>query len=183
MNGHPREDALLVRVRRPRPSDGHAVGELARRAESPEPGGQHALPPLVRHFADTSLVAEIEGRLVGFVGGYRPPTNLPSLLIWQIDVEPALHQQGLGTALLHALIQCPACAGVEYVEATVGSSNVAAKRLFEGFARDLDATSELVVDSSSNLLESTQHEREDLLRIGPICIEYAMKLERPHETL
>jgi L-2,4-diaminobutyric acid acetyltransferase len=174
---------LLVRVRRPRPSDGNAVWELVRRAESLERGGQHALPPLVQHFADTSLVAEVEGRLVGFVGGYRPPTNRPSLFIWQIDVEPALHRQGLGTALLHALIQCPGCAGVEYLEATVGSSNLAAKRLFEGFARDLDATCELIADSSSNLLESMQHKREDLLRIGPIRIEYAMKLERPHETL
>jgi L-2,4-diaminobutyric acid acetyltransferase len=141
------------------------------------------LPPLVQHFADTSLVAEVEGRLVGFVGGYRPPTNRPSLFVWQIDVEPALHRQGLGTALLHALIQCPGCAGVEYLEATVGSSNLAARRLFEGFARDLDATCELIADSSSNLLESMQHKREDLLRIGPIRIEYAMKLERPHETL
>jgi L-2,4-diaminobutyric acid acetyltransferase len=137
----------------------------------------------MQHFADTSLVAEVEGRLVGFVGGYRAPTNRPSLLIWQIDVEPALHRQGLGTALLHALVQRPGCAGVEYLEATVGASNLAAKRLFEGFARDLDATCELIADSSSNLLESMQHKREDLLRIGPIRIEYAMKLERPHETL
>jgi L-2,4-diaminobutyric acid acetyltransferase len=137
----------------------------------------------VQHFADTSLVAEVEGRLVGFIGGYRPPTNLPSLFIWQIDVEPALHRRGLGTALLHALIQCPGCAGVEYLEATVDSSNQAAKRLFEGFARDLDASCELIADSSSSLLESMQHKGEDLLRIGPIRIEHAMRLERPHETL
>jgi hypothetical protein len=33
-------------------------------------------------------------------------------------------------------------------------------------------------------LESMRHEPEDiLLRIGPIRIEHAMRLERPHETL
>jgi len=103
--------------------------------------------------------------------------------IWQIDVETSLHRQGLGTALLHALIQCPGCAGVAYLEATVGSSNLAAKRLFGRFARDVDATCELVADSTSNLLESMQRKREQLLRIGPIRLEYAMNLERPHETL
>jgi L-2,4-diaminobutyric acid acetyltransferase len=137
----------------------------------------------MHHFADTSLVAEAEGRLVGFVGGYRPPKNPSSLLVWQIDVDPALHGQGLGTALLHALIQCPGCEGVEYLEATVEASNLPAKHLFERFARDLDAACELIADSSSARLDSTGHEREELLRIGPIRIEYAMKLERPHETL
>jgi len=183
MNGRPREDSLLVRVRRPRPSDGNAVWQLVRQAQSSELGGRHVLRALVQHFADTSLVAEVEGKLVGFVGGYRPPTNLSSMSIWQIDVETSLHRQGLGTALLHALIQCPGCAGVEYLEATVGSSNLAAKRLFEGFAGDLNATCELIADSSPRLLESIAHEREDLFRIGPIRIEYAMKLERLHETL
>jgi L-2,4-diaminobutyric acid acetyltransferase len=183
MNGRPREDSLLVRIRRPQLSDGNAVWELARRTESVDPGGRHALPALLQHLAETSLVAEVEGRLVGFVGGYRPPTNLPTLFIWQIDVEPTLHGQGLGRGLLHGLIQCPGCDGVEYLEATVGSSNLAAKRLFEGFAGDLNATCELIADSSPRLLESIAHEREDLFRIGPIRIEYAMKLERLHETL
>ncbi|MBW2508116.1 MAG: GNAT family N-acetyltransferase [Deltaproteobacteria bacterium] len=183
-NGRPREDALLVRVRRPRPSDGNAVRALARRAEPLASGVEEALPPLLRHFADTSLVAEVEGHLVGFVGGYRPPTSLPSLLIWQLDIEPALRRQGLGSALLHALIQCPGCAGIECLEATVRSSNLAAKRLFEAFARDLEATCESITDSPSDLLESMRHEPEDiLLRIGPIRIEHAMRLERPHETL
>lgn len=176
---------MLVRVRRPRPSDSDAVRALARRAEPLAPGIEHALPPLLRQFADTSLVAEVEGRLVGLVGGYRPPTSLPpSVLIWQLDIEPALRRQGLGSALLHALIQCPGCAGVEYLEATVRSSNLAAKRLFEAFAHDLDATCESITHSPSRLLESMRDARRDvLLRIGPIRLEHAMKLERPHETL
>jgi L-2,4-diaminobutyric acid acetyltransferase len=183
LNGYPREDALLVRVRRPRLSDGDAVWELVRRAESLEPGGRQLLLPLLQRFPDTCLVAEVERRLVGFVGGYRPPTNHLSLFVWQVDVEPALQRQGLGTALLHSLIQCPGCAGVEYLEATVGSSNVAATRLFERLARDLDTTCERIPDSSSNLVESMQHKHEDLLRIGPIRIDHAKKLETPHETL
>jgi L-2,4-diaminobutyric acid acetyltransferase len=183
-NGRSREDALLVRVRRPRLSDGTNVCELVRRARSAEPGSKDAWYLLVQQFADTSLVAEVEGRLVGFVGGHRPPTSPSSLLIWQIDVEPSLRRQGLGSALLHALIQCPGCAGIEYLEATLGSSNVAAKRLFEAFAQDLEATCESIAESSSNLLEAMQHEREDMLfRIGPIQIEHAMKLGRPHEAI
>ena len=138
---------------------------------------------LLQHFADTSLVAEAEGRVVGFVGAYRPSTNPSSLFVWEIDVEPMLRRQGLGTRLLHALIQCPGCAGIDDLHLTVGVSNLAAKRLFEAFARDLDATCQVIDDSSPKRSETMHHERKELLRIGPIRIERALRRERPNEAL
>lgn len=118
------------------------------------------------------LLAEVDERIVGFVAGYRPRTNRACLIIWQVDVESALRRQGLGSLLLRALIQCPACAGIEYLEATIGAPNPAAESLFEAFARDLNAP-----------MEATRESSETHYCIGPIQIDDALRVERPHEIL
>lgn len=179
LNGHSREDSLLVRIRRPRAEEGSAIWNLVRRSESVGPDARHVLPLLVLNFADTCVVAEVEGALVGFAGGYRTPTPPECLLVWQIDVDPALRQQGLGNALLHALIRCPGCAGVEYLEAAVSSANVATRRLLEGFARDLDTACEVTEGPSL----SSAHDAEELLCVGPIHTQETISLERFYESL
>jgi L-2,4-diaminobutyric acid acetyltransferase len=137
---------------------------------------------LVRSFADTCLVAEAEGALVGFVGGYRTPTTPHSIVLWQIDVDGAFRRQGLGNALLHALIRCPECADVEYLEAAVGSSDVAAKRLLQGFARDLETSCEVTL-GATEASPSRRRDGQDLLRVGPIHGREAVSLERFYESL
>ena len=170
----------MILIRRPRASDADAIWGL----QFPDGEARTALrretmPALTSRFADTSLVAESRGDLVAFIGAHRPASTRPSLIVWQIDVAPAVRQRGLGSALLHALIQCPGCSGIEYVEATVHRSNVAGKRLFQSFARDLLTDCELNAGSGSS---SSPRADADLLRIGPIRVENAMKLEKPHET-
>jgi L-2,4-diaminobutyric acid acetyltransferase len=180
-NGHPRDEELLIQARRPGPSDGAAVSALVTRAQNALViEARQVLPPLMQRFADTSLVAELDDQVVGFVGGYRPAGGT-TLTIWQIDVEPALRKLGLATALLHTLIQCPGCRGVEFVEVSVASSNVAGVRLFERFARDVDAPCESI--AQSRLDGSTKHGDGELLLIGPIHIEYAIEMQGQHETL
>jgi len=137
---------------------------------------------LVSRFADSSLVAETEGALIGFVGGYRTPEPPHAVLLWQIDVDPAYRRQGVGNALLHALIRCPGCADAEYLEASVRSSDVACKRLIEGFARELSTTCEATFDTSE-MLSSSGGDVEELLRVGPIHSREAMSLERFYGSL
>ena len=174
-------ESMLVVIRRPQTSDGDAIWKL----QLPEAGSRvavhrEAMPALSSCFADTSLVAEIGGCLVGFVGAHRPPSSRSSLIVWQIDVAPAVRRRGLASALLHTLIQCPGCAGIEYVEATIHPANEAGKQLFESFARDLRSSCEL---NACFALSSSPHGEADLLRVGPIRVENAMKLEKTHEAL
>ncbi len=168
MNGHSREKGLVIRIRKPKPEDGSAIWQLVRRSESLEDDTRDAYLLLASHFANTSLVAHLDDRVVAFVGAYRPPSNSKTVFVWQIGVDEALRRHGLGNALLRALIRCPGCEGVEYLEATVGSSNAASKRLFERFAREIDAPCDLTTGFSSKQVSGLQHEAEDLLRIGPI---------------
>jgi len=176
-------EADLVKLRRPKPEHGAAVWNLVRRSESLELNSCYAYLLLTSHFADTSLVAMLDGEVVGFVGAYRPPTHPDSIFVWQIGVDESQRGRGIGTALLHALIRCPGCEGVRYLEATVGSSNAASKRLFEGFAREIGATCDVTLGFASSLFASSDHEAEDLFRIGPINAEKATSLGEPHETV
>ena len=182
-NGHPRHDSLLVRIREPRLSEGEDIWEMVREAEDLPRRGHRLLPALVQSFASHSLVATHEGRVLGFVGGYRPRPNASSVVIWQISVAPMARRQGLATALLQALVRRQACAGVEYVEAAIPASSIAGRRLFERFARDVDAAVEVVPSGVLPRLSSEPPEPDEIVRVGPIHIEHSTTLEGSHETL
>jgi L-2,4-diaminobutyric acid acetyltransferase len=181
MNGHSREEGLAVRIRKPKPEDGSAIWQLVQGSElvGDHPSNAHLL--LTSHFANTCLVAHLADRVVAFVGAYRPPpSHSKTVFVWQIRVDAALRRHGLATALLQTLIRSPGCEGVEYLEAAVGSSNAASKRLFERFARDLDAPCDVMTGISSKLFSPVEHESQDLMRIGPIDLNNIKDAKRTH---
>jgi len=126
---------------------------------------------LCTDFADTSLVAASDGRIVGFAAAYRPPTRLETLFVWQIGIEAAARGQGLGRRLLKTLPQLPAATGVTHLEATITPSNTASRRLFEGFAKTQGLP--CIFDASAGfpaaLFGAAGHEAEDRVRVGPIA--------------
>jgi L-2,4-diaminobutyric acid acetyltransferase len=138
---------------------------------------------LTSHFADTCLVAELDGALVGFIGAYRPPTHPDSVFVWQIGVDAEQRGRGIGSALLHALVCCPGCEGVDYVEATVPSTDVASRKLFQSFARDVDAVCDVRPNVSARAIQSSRRESEDLYRVGPISVDKTMVVGRAHESI
>lgn len=122
------------------------------------------------HHAATSVVAEDTGKVVGFVLAYRPPEQLDTVFVWQVGVAPSHRRQGLGKKLLHGVLRQPGCEEVRFMEATVTPSNEASKALFGGIARDLDAEFEIgECFRSDQFPTGHDHEREDLIRIGPFA--------------
>jgi L-2,4-diaminobutyric acid acetyltransferase len=123
---------------------------------------------LTEHFADTCLVAvSASGSVCGCVLAYRPPTRPQAVFVWQVGVDGSARRQGLGRRLLHELIALPGCAGVRFLEATVTRSNVASRRLFQGFAHDLGVSCRVGKGFPAALFAGGGHEDEDLFRIGP----------------
>jgi diaminobutyrate acetyltransferase len=131
-----------------------------------------------RDFAATTLVAEDDSALLGFVTAYIPPTRPDVVFVWQIGASPAARGRGLGKSLLRALLGSPACDRVRFLEATITPSNMASERLFRSIADELRAdfncspcfkSSDFSPRDSTPLSgESPQHEPENLVRIGPI---------------
>jgi len=158
-------------ARRPRLSDGHAIWELVKNTGVLEPNSMYAYLLLSTHFARTCLVVEDtldQGKLLAFVAAYRPPSHEDTIFVWQIGVANEVQGLGLGQQMLQALLSLPACQDVRYVEATVGTSNQASAKLFQGFARRNSLGCSVSKGFTATDFGSQHHEDENLFRIGPI---------------
>ena len=119
-------------VRRERPADHHAVGELHRSAfasryERPDQVVEDRLLEELREDAGflphLSLVAVDGGAVLGHViatRGWLEPLGVPVLGLGPLGVLPEAQRRGVGTVLVHALIAVAEAAG-ERLVALLGS--------------------------------------------------------------
>jgi L-2,4-diaminobutyric acid acetyltransferase len=124
---------------------------------------------LCSDFAETCLVAEGAGRVVGFAGAYRPPPRPDSLFVWQIVTASELQGAGIGARLLDALFLRPACRDVRFLEATVTASNEKSRALFAGFARRRELPLVELPGFGCDLFPAADHEEEVRIRVGPFA--------------
>lgn len=137
-----------------------------------EPNSPYAYLMLAAHFAETCVLAERDGRVVGFVAAFRSPAQPESAFVWQIGVLPETRGHGVGKELLKRLLARPACREVRYLEATVAPSNRASVRLFRGLARDVGAPCAVLPGFTPEMFPAGAHESEDLFRIGPLKVAH-----------
>lgn len=133
---------------------------------------------LCSDFAETCVVAERAGRLVGFAGAYRPPPRPQSVFVWQIVTARDAQGSGLGGHLLDSLLARPACRGVRFLEATVTPSNEASEALFQGFARRRGVPLVRETAFAAGFFPTAGQEDEIRLRIGPL----AARSSHPEES-
>ena len=120
------------------------------------------------HFAATCLIAERDGKIEGWVSGYRPPDDPNALFIWQVAIDEGARGLGLGTALLEALLRRAATSDATRLITTVTPSNIASRRMFAKLARrhSAEMTARRWFDGAHHFGGS--HESEDLITIGPL---------------
>lgn len=121
-----------------------------------------------RDFADTSIIAEADEGLAGFVVGYRRPVAPDTLFVWQVAVDCLGRGRGLAVAMLVGLLCRPVNRDVRFLETTVTLSNEASQRLFRGLARKLGAACEETRVFAAERFAEKYHEEEVLFRVGPI---------------
>ncbi len=153
--------------RHPEVPDGLAIWRLIGKAGTLDLNSTYAYLMVCRDFADTCIVAERDGRIMGFVTGYRPPNQQDTVFVWQIGVAPEARGRGLASRVLDQLLAAEACRGVQYLNTNVTPSNEASRALFSGLARRLNAPIEESEGFESSLFPEPSHEPERLLRIGP----------------
>ncbi len=124
-------DSESAELRHPHVDDGAQMWRIARDSRHLDLNTPYAYMLWARDFHATTLVAEVEGSVVGFVTGYRRPEEPTTLMVWQIAVDEAHRGQGLAGRLLDALVgQTDAYS----LETTVTAANTASQRLFRSFA-------------------------------------------------
>ncbi|WOS66942.1 diaminobutyrate--2-oxoglutarate transaminase [Sinorhizobium fredii] len=123
---------------------------------------------LCTDFADTCVVAERAGEVVGWLAAYRRPSEPSTLFIWQIAVHPKVRNTGVGKGLIISALNRPSCESVTHIKATVTLSNRASKLLFAGVARDLCAPIREALCFDRDIHFKGQHESEHTIAIGPV---------------
>lgn len=122
---------------------------------------------LAKDFAQTCVVAESGGEIVGFVTGYRPPERPDSIFLWQVGVDASMRGKGMGKRLLKAFLASPGARGATMLETTISPSNTASRALFTSVARELDTDMRVTEGFTEAHFPTGGHEAEELYLIGP----------------
>jgi len=154
-------------LRAPARGDGAAFWRLARDSGTLELNSAYAYVLWCERFADTSVLAEVDGRPAGFVCGFRPPRQPDTLFVWQVAVGEGWRGRGLARGMIAAILDREP--GLRYVEATVAPSNAASRRLFRSLARERSCPCSEARHLSPEDFPGGDHEPEDLFRIGPFA--------------
>lgn len=162
-----RAGASQILFREPRDLDGPAVSDLI-----------SACPPLDRNsrycnllqctdFADTCIVAERAGELVGWISGYRLPKDPSTLFVWQVAVHADARGEALGKRMLLSLRERLAGSGVEAMRTTVTKDNHASRAMFRSVASSLGADLSERPHFDADRHFDGAHEGEQLIEIRP----------------
>lgn len=156
-----------IELRTPTLSDGMEVFRLVERCPPLDANSSYCNFLQCGHFAQTSVAAEMNGELVGFISGYKKPEQEDTLFIWQVAVDEKARGQGLASKMLLHILQRPNCQSVNYLETTITADNKGSWALFERLAKTLDAdlNSSIFLDKQKHF--DGLHDSEALVTIGP----------------
>ena len=121
------------------------------------------------HFADTSVGAWSDNRLLGAITGYRLPTQQNTLFVWQVAVAPEARGCGLATQMLDALLTRDSLSDIRHVHTSITPDNQASWALFRAWARRRGAPTQTSVLFDQDQHLDGSHSSEHLLHIGPLA--------------
>ena len=160
-------------LREPWGPDAIGIRDLAAATGALDLNSTYAYLLLATDFAATSIVAECDDSLRGFITGYHPPARPDVLFVWQVAVAPSAQGSGLASAMIDALVQRVRSDRRGHpvtVEATVSPGNTASRAFFGAFARRHGVPLTEAPHFGADLLDADGgHEDEPILRIGPIA--------------
>ncbi len=159
-----------IQIRTPTAADGAAVFKLVNECPPLDSNSMYCNLLQCSHFANTSVAAEVQGTLVGFISAYLVPDRPNVLFVWQVAVGEPARGRGLATHMLKHILNRPQCHQVNYLETTVTESNQASWALFQGLAKKLGCKLKKSVMFDQQQHFDGQHDSEILARLGPFTV-------------
>lgn len=120
-----------------------------------------------KYFNETSIIADFDGKAIGFVTGFLKPDSPNTLFVWQVAVDPTYRGNGLATKLIIGLIHKLKNRNIQYLEATVTPSNEPSSNLFKGIANRYETKCLINECFTENQFPEPTHEAEYAYTIGP----------------
>lgn len=147
-------------LRKPEATDGAEIWELVRNCKPLDENSMYCNLVQADHFRDTCVVAELDGKIVGWISGHMIP-NEEAFFVWQVAVSPEARGLGLGRKMLHHLIDREECDAAIALKTTITRDNDASWALFRSFARmiggDLSDTPHFTRDDHFGGAHATEH--------------------------
>lgn len=159
------DDAILIR--HTIPADGQNIWRLIKETGVLDPNSVYCYLLLCEHFNKTCLIAEKDGKLVGFVTAYILPNDNKALFIWQIGTSAEVRNRGIAKKLILKLLSSKECKNINTLQATISPSNTASMALFKAIARQLKTHVDECEYFAATLFPDMQHEQENLVTVGP----------------
>ena len=156
-----------ITLREPVGEDGSAVWELVKECKPLDENSMYCNLIQCDHFAETCVLAEIDGEAVGWISAYIRPDDPDTLFVWQVAVDSRMRGQGLALKMLLALIERVRADGVSRLETTISPGNEASEALFKKAFRLLGAEYSTEVLFSRDTHFNGQHDDEVIYRAGP----------------
>ena len=156
-------------LREPTVDDGSDLHDLVRACKPLDENSVYCNLLQCTHFSRTCVVAERDGKLVGFVTGYLHPKEAGVYFLWQVGVHPDAAGHGLGRRMIQEILGRNICKGVHTLQTTITKSNEPSRGLFHAVARAEEAE---ITEEPFFLGEhfgDSGHEAEYLFRIGPLA--------------
>ena len=160
-----------LHLRPPELEDGAAVWELIKACGPLDDNSMYCNFLQCDHFADTCVVAELDGEIVGWVSGYILPSEPETLFIWQVAVSEKARGMGVAKAMLRELIDREACAEVSQLKTTITRENRASWALFGSIADERDAQIEHEAHLKKDEHFDGRHPTEYMITIADLGIE------------
>ncbi len=157
------DDAIILR--HPTKEDGLAVYNLIKSCPPLDLNSSYYYYMMCTDFGKSSLLAEQNGKLLGYVSGYITPEDEQSLFVWQVAVTESARGKGLAGAILANLAQ-DWKGIITSMKTTISPSNTTSQALFNGFAEKNGFT----INKSDFLTakdfgDGDEHESEELYTI------------------
>jgi len=159
-----------IELRIPTLRDGMDVYRLVERCPPLDTNSSYCNILQCGHFAQTSVAAEMNGEIVGFISAYKKPEQENTLFVWQVAVDEKARGLGLASSMLMHILQRPRCQSVNSLETTITEDNKGSWALFERLAKTLstDLNSSIWLEKQKHF--DGQHESEALVCVGPFTI-------------
>lgn len=162
------DDASGIVLRQPTVTDGVAVWDLIAACPPLDQNSVYCNLLQCTDFADTCIVAERAGEIIGWISGYLPPNEPQTLFIWQVAVHEKGRGCGLAGRMLNGLLERQACADVDTMKTTITPDNEGSFALFRSFAKKANAPFDESEGFDRDEHFSSRHDSERLITIGPI---------------